>query len=103
MGESPTRGKFGGKFWKEGGKEEKGRDRENKEKMEKRSKERMVEMEGKGTCMKMNRGPPFFFFFFFFCLSLLETTEICLGCTKNGNFYGDKKSGNGNFSNLAHL
>ena len=30
------------------------------------------------------RDPPlsFFFFFFFFCLSLFETTEICLGCTK---------------------
>ena len=43
-----------------------------------------------------------FWFFFFFCFSLFETTEICLGCTKMEISTG-KKSGNGKFSNLAHL
>ena len=36
----------------------------------------------------MSRGP----FFFFFWLSLFETTEICLGSTKYGNFYQEKKA-----------
>ena len=50
--------------------------------------------------MKMSRGP---FFYFYFSLSLFETTEICLECTKMEISLG-KKLGNGKFSNnLAHL
>ena len=53
----------------------------------------------KGNGMKMSKGP---FFFFFFCLSLFETTKTCLRCTKM-EISTEKKSGNGKFSNLAHL
>ena len=40
-----------------------------------------------GKVIKRGEGEDlFFFFFFFFCFSLLKTTEICFGSTRNGKF-----------------
>ena len=47
MGESPTLGKCGGKFWKEGGNEEKGRKKEEREGREKRKCKREARKKGK--------------------------------------------------------
>ena len=55
--------------------------------------------------MKMSRSP----LFFFFCLSLFETTEICLGCTKmeictgKKAFHAGKKLGNVTLSPLKNI
>ena len=101
-----------GKFWTEGRKEEKekvegkrggkGKERqgkrENGEEKKGNCKREEENLKWKGKGMKMRRGP----FFFFFCLSLFETNEICMGCTKMEISTG-KKLGNGKFSNLAHL
>ena len=43
-----------------------------------------------------------FFFSLLVTFHFLKPTEICLGCTKMEISMG-KKSGNGKFSNLAHL
>ena len=103
MGKSPTLGKFGGKFWKEGGKEKKGRERDLGKKRRKGTREAIKEgkmekkrreiVKGGGGKLKFRRGERYEneqWNFFFFCLSLFETTEICLGCTKmeilGGNF-----------------
>ena len=83
VGESPTLGKFWGKFWKEGGNDgrgKKGREREKEEEREQRGKEKRKRENGeeeegkimeenlklKGKGMKMIRGL-FSFFFFSFC------------------------------------
>ena len=102
-----------GKIWKERrkekkrkgagkrGRKEKKRDARKKGKMEREKREILkgeeenLKWKGKVSLWKraMSRGP-----FFFFCLSLFETTEICLGCTKMEISMG-KKLGNGKFSN----
>ena len=116
-----TKGERGGRVahpWKvqveflEGrGKGKKGR--EGKEEREKRGKEKMENGKEKNWNFKRGgwkpnngRGKVWTWaedlFLLFFFLSLFETTEICLGCTKMEIYMG-KKSGNGKFSNLAHL
>ena len=86
---------LGGNFGRKGERSEKGRERVKEEVKEKRGKEKRENgEEKKGNCkrggkLKMkgegyeNELRTFFLsFFFFFCLSLFETTEMCLGCTK---------------------
>ena len=51
----------------------------------------------KRKCMNENEPRTFFFFFFFFCLSLFETTEIGLGCTKNQKYLQGENWEIGNF------
>ena len=75
--------KVWGKFWKEGGndgrgkKERKGPERQGKRENGEGKEGKIVEenLKLKGERYKMSRG-------LFFCLSLFETTKICLGCTK---------------------
>ena len=86
-------GKFGGNFGREkGGKrkeEEKEEEREKKGTEKGKTGREIVKLKiWKGKGMKMSRG-----LFFFFCLSLFETSEICLECTKMEMSTG-KKSGN---------
>ena len=65
-----TLGKFGGKFWKEGGKEEKGREREKEEEREKRNKEKREQRT-------------------FFSCHFLKPLKFVL-VYQNGNFFGEK-------------
>ena len=120
MGELPTLGKLGG-FWKEGGKEEKGkgegkRGGKGKERQGKRAKgeegklgeEENLKWMGKG--MKGMDGERYekkqrtfsFFFSFFFACHFLKPLKFVWGVPK-WKFLRKKKSGNGKFSNLAHL
>ena len=115
-------GKFGGKFWKEGGKEEKGRGRGKKRR---KGKEARENVKGRGKGKKMSRG------LLFVCLFFLLVTfwnHWNLRCTKmeistrKKAFHTGKKLRNvtlpplkdipltslymgimGKFSNLAHL
>ena len=116
MGKLPTLGKLGG-FWKEGGKEEKGkgegkRGGKGKERQGKRAKgeegklgeEENLKWMGKGMKgMDGERYEKKQRTFFFFCLSLFETTEICLGCTKMEISTGKKNQEKGNFLTLPTL
>ena len=107
---SVTRGvahpwKVWGKFRRKGEMRKKGRKREKGEGRGKKRRKRQARKKGKmerkkgkivkgdeenlkwkAERVKMSRGP---FSFFFFCLSLFETTEICLGCTKMDIFWGN--------------
>ena len=113
MGESPTLGKFGGKFWKEGGKEEKGKgERKRGGKGEESQGKRENGAEKKENCkrgggkLKMKRERyenELRTFFFFFCFSLFETTEFVCGVIKWKFLPGEKNIFGGKFSTLAHL
>ena len=60
------------------------KERENREEKKENLKGKRLKIEnGRGKGMKMSRG----LFCLFYCLSLFETTEICLGSTKMDNFY----------------
>ena len=111
MGESPTLGKFGGKFWKEGGKEEKGKGERKRGGKGKESQgkgedgaEKKENCKRGGGKLKMKRERYenelrtfFFFFFFFFCFSLFETTEFVCGVLKWKFVLGEKTFLGGNF------